>query len=120
MTRTALAAVTPEDGFSVGSYLASLNSQQSGVLNAILSTLGTNVDISAINYAGLANSYVTVQQLMTASAGALTPSNILTVSLPASSWLSFLTTAIDTQQSALIARRRLSRRPAWPIQCWGL
>ncbi len=57
--------------------------------------------ISAVNYAGLANSYVTVQQLMTASAGALTPSNILTVSLPASSWLSFLTTAIGTQQSAL-------------------
>ena len=31
VTRSALAAVTPEDGFSVGSYLASLNSQQSGV-----------------------------------------------------------------------------------------
>jgi uncharacterized membrane protein len=101
VTRTALAAVTPEDGFSVGSYLASLNTQQSGVLNAILSTLGTSVNISAINYAGLANSYVTVQQLMTASAGTLTPSNILSLSLPASSWLSFLTTAIGTQQSGL-------------------
>jgi uncharacterized membrane protein len=101
VTRSALAAVTPEDGFSVGSYLASFNSQQSGVLNKILSTLGTSVNISLGNYAGLANSYVTLQQLMTASAGALTPSNILTVSLPASSWLSFLTTAIGTQQSAL-------------------
>ena len=101
VTRTALAAVTPENGFSVGSYLASLNSQQTGVLNAILSTLGTSVNLSAASYAGLANSYVTVQQLMTASAGALTPSNILTVSLPASSWLSFLTTAVNTQQSAL-------------------
>jgi uncharacterized membrane protein len=100
VTRTALAAVTPEDGFSVGSYLATLNTQQSGVLNAILSTLGTSVNLSAASYAGLANSYVTVQQLMTASAGALTPSNILTVSLPASSWLSFLTTAIGTQQTA--------------------
>ena len=100
VTRSALAAVTPEDGFSVGSYLASLNSQQSGVLNAILSKLGTSVNLSAASYAGLANSYVTVQQLMTASAGALTPSNILTASLPASSWLSILTTATGTQQMA--------------------
>jgi uncharacterized membrane protein len=98
--RSSLAAVTPEDGFSVGSYLASFNSQQSGVLNAILSTLGTSVNLSAASYAGLANSYVTVQQLITASAGTLTPSNILTASLPASSWLSFLTTAINTQQMA--------------------
>jgi uncharacterized membrane protein len=98
--RSSLAAVTPEDGFSVGSYLASFNSQQSGVLNAILSTLGTSVNLSAVSYAGLANSYVTVQQLITASAGTLTPSNILTASLPASSWLSFLTTAINTQQMA--------------------
>jgi len=100
VTRSALAAVTPEDGFSVGSYLASLTSQQSGVLNAILSTLGTSVGLSAASYAGLANSYVTVQQLITASSGALTPSNILTASLPASSWLSILTTATGTQQMA--------------------
>jgi uncharacterized membrane protein len=99
--RSSLAAVTPEDGFSVGSYLTSFNSQQSGVLNAILSTLGTNVNLTAASDAGLANSYVTVQQLITASAGALTPSNILTTSLPASSWLTFLTTAIGTQQSAM-------------------
>ena len=100
VTRTALAAVTPEDGFSVGSYLASLNSQQSGVLNAILSTLGTGANLTAANYVGLANTYVTVQQLITASAGTLTPSNVLTINLPASSWLSFLTTAVNTQQSA--------------------
>ena len=100
VTRSALAAVTPEDGFSVGSYLTSFNSQQSGVVNAILSTLGTSVNLTAASYAGLENSYVTVQQLMTASAGALTPSNIFTASLPASSWLSVLTTAIGTQQMA--------------------
>ena len=100
VSRTALAAVTPEDGFSVGSYLASFNSQQSGVLNAILSTLGTSVSLSAASYAGLTNSYVTVQQLITASAGTLTPSNVLTMNLPASSWLSILTTAMNTQQAA--------------------
>jgi len=101
VTRSALAAVTPEDGFSIGTYLASLNTQQTGVLNAVLSSLGTSVSLTAASYEGMANSYVTVQQLITASAGTLTPSNVLTLSLPASSWLSFLTTAINTQQSAL-------------------
>ena len=71
-----------------------------------MSTLGNSsgqsgVVLTAASYQGLANSYVTVQQLITASVGVLTPSNILTTSLPASSWLSYLTTAIDTQQSAL-------------------
>jgi uncharacterized membrane protein len=101
VTRTSLAAVTPEDGFSVGSYLASLNSQQSGVLNAILSTLGTSVNLSAASYAGLTNTDVTVQQLITASGGTLTPGNVLSTSLPASSWLSILKTAVNTEKSAL-------------------
>ncbi len=102
VTRSSIAAVTPEDGFSIGSYLASFNSQQSGVLNAILSAPpGNSASLTLVSYEGLADSYVTVQQLITASDGVLTPSNILTQSLPASSWLSFLTTAIGTQQSAL-------------------
>ncbi len=100
VTRTAMAAVTPEDGFSIGTYLASFNSQQSGVLNAVLGKLGT-VNLTAAGYQGLANSAVTVQQLITASGGTLTPSNVLTLSLPASSWLSFLTIAINSQQSGL-------------------
>ncbi len=62
---------------------------------------GTSVNLTAVGYEGLADSYVTVQQLITASDGVLTPSNVHTKTLPAAQWLSFLTTAIGTQQSAL-------------------
>jgi uncharacterized membrane protein len=105
VTRSSIAAVTPEDGFSIGSYLVTINStingDQADVLNAILGTLGSGASLTFVGYQGLANSYVTVQQLITASDGVLTPSNILTTSLPASSWLTLLTTALGTQQSAL-------------------
>jgi uncharacterized membrane protein len=103
VTRTAIAAVTPEDGFSIGTYLASFNTQQSGVLNDILSTLGTSASITAVGYQGLANSYVTINQLIAASAGVatLTPSNVLTTSLKASDWLSILTNAMSSQKTAL-------------------
>ena len=101
VSRSAIAAVTPEDGFSVGGYLSSFNSQQSGVLNAILSALGTSATVSAAGYQGLANTYVSIQQLITASGGALTTSNVLTTSLSAAQWLSILTAAVNTQQGAL-------------------
>ena len=103
VTRTAIAAVTPEDGFSIGTYLASFNAQQSGVLNAILSELGTSASVTAVGYQGLANTYVTVNQLIAASAGVatLTPSNVLTTSLKASDWLTILTNATNTQKAAL-------------------
>jgi uncharacterized membrane protein len=102
VTRTAIAAVTPEDGFSIGTYLASFDSQQSGVLNAILSTLGTTANVTAVGYQGLANTYVTINQLIAASAGVatLTPSNILTTSLKASDWLTILMNATNTQKAA--------------------
>jgi uncharacterized membrane protein len=101
VTRTSIATITPEDGFSIGTYLATMNSQQSGVLNAILSTLGTSVSLTAVGYAGLANSFVSVQQLISASGGVLTPNNVLSTSLSASQWLAFLTTALQTQQTSL-------------------
>jgi uncharacterized membrane protein len=97
VTRSAIAAVTPEDGFSIGTYLASVDSQQSGVLNAILSPLGSTVSLNGASYEGLASGYVTVQQLITASGGVLTPSNVLTTSLSAGEWQSYLSTALLAQ-----------------------
>ena len=84
MSRTAIAAVTPEDGFSIGTYLASASTnqqpslQQTGVLNDILSVLGPNASVTAVGYQGLANTYVSVSQLIAASGGVLTTSNVLT------------------------------------------
>src|SRR5271165_6941572 len=102
VTRTAIAAVTPEDGFSMVTYLANFDTQQAAVLNAILSTLGTGANITLGGYQALANTYVTLNQLITASASvsALTPSDVLTTPLPPETWLNILTTATGTQKSA--------------------
>jgi uncharacterized membrane protein len=97
LSRSAIASVNPQAGFSIGTYLASFSSSQSGVLNALLGTLGGSVSLTAVGYEGMANTYVTVQQLITASGGVLTPANVLTTSLTANEWVSFLNTAVETQ-----------------------
>ncbi len=97
VSRSAVAAVTPEAAFSVGSYLASINSQQSTVLNAIMSTLGGTANVTALGYQGLANTNVTINQLITASGGLLTTSNALTASLPGSTWQSIWNVAVANQ-----------------------
>ncbi|HEY1830648.1 MAG TPA: hypothetical protein VGG38_10415 [Acidimicrobiales bacterium] len=101
LSRSAIAAVNPEAGFSIGTYLASFSSSQSGVLNVLLGSLGTSVNLTAVGYAGLANTNVTVQQLISASGGVLTPTNVLTTSLTAAQWVSFLNTAVETETALL-------------------
>jgi uncharacterized membrane protein len=94
VTRSSIAAVTPEADFSVGSYLASVNSQQSTVLNALLSTLGGSANVTAASYQGLANTNATIKQLITASGGLLTSSNVMTASLLGSQWLGIWSNAV--------------------------
>ena len=93
--------MTPEAGFSIGSYLATFNSQQSAVLNAILGTLGTSANLTAVGYQGLANTYVTVNQLITASGGLLTTSNVMTTSLTGAQWLAIWSDAVANQVAQL-------------------
>ncbi len=99
--RSSIAAVTPEAGFSIGSFLANFNPQQSAVLNDLLGELGTSVSLSAVNYQGLANTYVTLSQLMTASGGLLTSSNVMTTSLTGAQWLSIWSAAVANQVGLL-------------------
>jgi uncharacterized membrane protein len=106
-TRTSIAAVTPEAGFSIGSYLASVDPQQVTVLNAILGTLGASVNISTsdgVLYQGLANTSVTINQLVAASAVAgspLTTSDVMTTSLTGSQWLGIWQAAVASQVAQL-------------------
>jgi len=99
--RSTIAAVTPEAGFSIGSFLANFNSQQSAVLNAILSTAGASANVTLLGYQGLANTYVTVNQLVTASGGLLTTSNVMTTSLTGAQWLAIWSDAVANQVSQL-------------------
>jgi uncharacterized membrane protein len=91
-----------EAGFSIGSYLLSINTAQSAVLNALLGSLGTSVSLTAVGYQGLANTYVTVQNVIDASGGVLTPSNVLTTSITGAQWNSFLLSAVTTQAAGLV------------------
>ena len=100
--RSTIAAVTPEASFSIGTYLASLTDpgQQLPVLNALLGTLGS-ASLTAAGYQGLADTNVTINQLVTASGGLLTTSNVLTASLSAQEWLTIWTDAVSNQVAQL-------------------
>jgi len=96
-SQSTIAAWTPESGFSIGSYLATINTQQSAVLNVLLGALGTSANVTILGYQGLANTYVTVNQLITASGGLLTTSNVMTTSLSAAQWQTIWTNAVANQ-----------------------
>jgi uncharacterized membrane protein len=89
--------------FSIGSDLANVNTKQSALLNALLTELGgtgSSVNLTALGYEGLASTSVSLGQLIAASGGVLSPSNILTGSVSAAQLVSFLTTAVNDQTSA--------------------
>ncbi len=77
---------TPEAAFSIGSYFASIAtpSPQMSVLGVLLGKLGVSANLTAVGM-GLANTFVSVQQLITASGGILTPTNVMSTTLSAAS-----------------------------------
>jgi uncharacterized membrane protein len=106
LSRSAIAAINAPPGstccgpgadgeayFSIGTYLASYSSQQTAVLNVLLGGLGGTVDLTAVGYEGLADTNVTLLQLINASAGALTPANVMSASLTSQQWLTILESA---------------------------
>ena len=111
-TRSSIAAVTPDASFSVGSFLASVNSQQGAVLNALLGTLGGTANVTLVGYQGLANTNVTINQLIAASGGVLTSSNVLTASESGSTWQSIWNAAVANQ----VAQLNCSATPT-PLPC---
>lgn len=101
VTRSSIASVTPESGFSIGSYLASVNIQQKAVLNALLGTLGGPSNVTQLGFQGLANTNVTINQLITASGGLLTTSNVMTKPETGAAWQSIWSTAVANQVALL-------------------
>jgi uncharacterized membrane protein len=99
--RTAIAAVIPEAGFSIGTYLGTYSTSQAAILNVLLGKLGTSANLSALSYAGLANTDVSIQQLINASGSVLTPTNVMTTSLSSAQWVLFLKNAVSTQAALL-------------------
>ena len=91
---SSIATQTPYAGFSIGTYLASVSTQQSLILNSLLSPLGTTATLTAVGYQGLATADVTLAQLISASGGLLSATNIMTAQLTAAQWLSIYLQAI--------------------------
>lgn len=92
---------SPETSFSIGSFLASasFNTQQMAVLGDILGTGGGNITV--VGYQGLATTYISLSQLITASGGLLSPSDVLTTALTPAQWLSIVSDAVGNQVASL-------------------
>jgi uncharacterized membrane protein len=108
LSRTAVGFQTPEAGFSIGTYLATVSSTQSSVLRSLLSALAASPipvsgtgSVGVLGYSGLATSYVSIQQLINVSGGVLTPSNVLNTSLTSALLDQFLDNALQLQAGML-------------------
>jgi uncharacterized membrane protein len=108
LSRSAVAITQPPSSeFSLGTSLASFQTGQIQipVLNGLLSALGTSASVTAVGYNGLADTNLTVQQLIDASAGVLTPNNVLSTSspalLPPEEWETILNAAVGEQAATL-------------------
>ena len=86
--------------FSIGSYLVNVNAQQTAVLNDIMRPLGTSANLTAVGYQGLANTYVSLDQLITASGTLLNPSDVMTTPLTAAQWQGIFADAVNNQASS--------------------
>ncbi len=102
---TACYSWLPQSTFSIGSYLVNLNSAQAGqdavILSDILNTLGVTYNITAVGYQGLATTNVTIGQLITASNGQLTSTDVMTTPLSPSQWVAIWTQAVGTEAASL-------------------
>ena len=82
LTATAAATQTPIGGVSIGSRLAHVSTAQSALLNAVLGQmLGTDLDLSAVGYEGLANANLTLLDLIDANADVVTVDDLLSTEL---------------------------------------
>jgi tight adherence protein G len=97
---TSIATQNPLAGYSIGTYLANLNNPQAAVLNPLLSQLGVpsppSVNLTAVGYQGLVTANVTIGQLINASGGLLSASNVMTTQLTAGQWLSIYDSAVGS------------------------
>jgi uncharacterized membrane protein len=105
LSRTAIAAVTPEGGFSIGTYLLSLDTQASA-LSDVFGAAGASTSLKLVGYQGLASANVTVAQLIAANPTLFTPTNVMTVSLSGTQWVTAWQNALsyagDTTDAATL------------------
>ncbi len=91
----------PIAGFSIGSFAASMNSDDSTLLNGVLSDLlGASVNLSLASYQGLAGTKVTIKNLLAASSGVGSVDTLLTTNMQLGEMLSLVATAVSSSGTA--------------------
>lgn len=75
--RTAIAQSEGGACFSIGSYAARVNTGASPILGPLLGALGSNINVSAIDYNGLANADVKLLDLLGVNVGAGTMEGLI-------------------------------------------
>lgn len=87
-------------GFSIGSFLANVNTQDS-VLNSLLAPLGTNLSLQVVSYQGLASTDITLADLVAADAQLGTVDHLLSTKFPPGTLLSGVGQAIGAKIAQL-------------------
>lgn len=91
----------PIAAFSAGTSTVELNSQDSVLLNSLLSNvLGSNVNLSLVSYKGLADANVTLAQLIAARGDVASVDQLLDLNLTADEFLGMLSEALTATGSA--------------------
>jgi uncharacterized membrane protein len=99
----------PSSEFSLGTSLASLTLSNKGPLDSVMGLLGLSGNLDVVGYNGLADTDISVQQLIDASASFVNPSTgvdftgsgILAAALPPQEWEAIVDQAIATQAISL-------------------
>jgi uncharacterized membrane protein len=106
----AVAQREPLAGFWVGSFLASVDSEDATVLNGVLGgMLGSAISLSAVSYEGLAAADITLEQLITGAqlAGVSLAANsvegLLATNVTVADFLSIVATALSADGDATAA-----------------
>ncbi|HYE73207.1 MAG TPA: TadG family pilus assembly protein, partial [Blastocatellia bacterium] len=97
-------ANVPIAAFSAGTSTAELNTQDSALLNSLLSrVLGSNVNLSLVSYKGIADTNITLAQLITAQSSVANIDELLDLNLTTGELLGLVSDAMTTTSSAAAA-----------------
>ena len=102
-------AVGPLAGFSIGSYLASFDSTQVTVLNALFRrAFGPPVSLTAVGYQGLATTSIQLKELADVDSSIGSVSNLLSGTISAKKWLVDIAADLAEDANALVGQGNAS------------
>ncbi len=94
-------ANVPMAAFSAGTSTAELNTQDSALLNSLLTQLlGSNINLSLVSYKGIADTNITLAQLIAAKGNVANVDELLALNLTTPQFLSLLSDAIAASDTA--------------------